>query len=123
LAASELRLPKEFNRISAGSFKCCTGLKHITIPVGISFICEDAFAKCNSLESIDFSRADKLTNLHSTAFYNCKSLKEIIIDKSQESFFQQHFPKVPTTSLKTKSNNTDSQDHSIYIPSPCTGMP
>ncbi len=53
------------------------GLKHVTIPHGVTFIGRQAFSDNDDLESVELP--DTLQTLEYSAFQSCRSLKEIVI--------------------------------------------
>lgn len=68
-----------------GSFSS-TPLTHVIIPENIVEIADAAFADCNKLHSVDFSKAfglEKISgSLYGGAFYNCSQLQTALIPQS-----------------------------------------
>ena len=64
-----------------GAFSCCENLKTVIMPSAQLDIPEYAFYRCESLEKIDLPIYN-MTEIHSNAFAECISLKEIEIPKS-----------------------------------------
>ena len=62
-------------KIGAYAFQNCTEIKEITIPVGVTEICESAFEECTSLEKITLSENTEL--IGKSAFESCYSLFSI----------------------------------------------
>lgn len=69
-------VPSGVTSIAQGAFKKCVGLKHISIPDGVS-IGISAFEDCSSLETIRIP--NDLTKLNQRVLCNCTSLKTLEI--------------------------------------------
>ena len=57
------------------AFFRCQSLKNITLPSGLTYIEEGAFANCSSLTSITIP--DSVSYISPKAFYNCTNLTQI----------------------------------------------
>lgn len=66
--------PKLYTGIGTSSFKGCTALKDVNIPL-VPSLGSLSFEECTSLEYIDLPVATTI----GTAFYNCSSLKTLIL--------------------------------------------
>ena len=71
-------------------FQNCYSLKRIALSKAMMTICSYAFNECRNLEAIEF-RGTQLTNIQSSAFYNCWQLREIHIPYSVTSMSQCFF--------------------------------
>ena len=70
----------EIEMIDKQVFYSCTQLKNITIPNGVTIICDEAFKGCSSLERITLP--DGVRYVGYMAFNLCSSLESIVIPKS-----------------------------------------
>jgi hypothetical protein len=62
---------------------CCSSLKEITLPDGLTTIDDDAFSYCSNLKEVTLPNS--LTTIGDNAFDSCTSLKEISIPDSVTS--------------------------------------
>lgn len=76
---NEFKFPviKQIETILSGA-----NVKTIVIPIGVTEICDGAFANCKSLS--DITLPEGLIKIRNSAFVNCKSLTKIEIPKSVE---------------------------------------
>lgn len=72
---SEITLPSKVTKIASGTFFDCGNLKKVNGWGHISSIGDNAFTKCEALESVKLS--DSITSIDSDTFYACTGLKEI----------------------------------------------
>ncbi len=56
-----------------------SGLKEITIPSGVTEISDWAFDTCKDLVTVNFAKDSKVERIGESAFYDCKSLKNIVL--------------------------------------------
>ncbi|MGN1130363.1 MAG: leucine-rich repeat protein [Ruminococcus sp.] len=77
----KLTLPTELDGHKINGIMSLTGnIKEITVPVTYDYIEAQAFTQCVGLEKVVFSdQYTKPFNNFSFAFYNCKSLKEVVM--------------------------------------------
>ena len=77
----QITIPDTENSTSLGgwAFAYCTGLKNVTLGVGVSSISQSAFAGCSSLESI--SLPSSINTIGGSAFAECKKLKSITMSE------------------------------------------
>lgn len=75
---TEIIIPDIINDIGRESFSQCWNLKQIFIPYSVNIIGEFCFGLCINLEEIIFGYSGSL-NIQKYAFYNCRSLKKIIL--------------------------------------------
>ena len=66
---------RNINTIQRGTFLGCVLLKRIKLPLFLNYIEEEAFFKCESLESVSFPYG--FTRIGSEAFLGCISLKKV----------------------------------------------
>lgn len=66
--------------IPAGAFSCCTGLRSVVLPEGITSIGERAFYFCSSLTSLTVP--DGVTSIGQSAFACCSGLTSITLPES-----------------------------------------
>lgn len=70
--------------IPAGAFSCCTGLRSVVLPEGITSIGERAFYFCSSLTSLTVP--DGVTSIGQSAFACCSGLTSITLPESITTF-------------------------------------
>lgn len=75
-------LPSTLQTIDADAFYG-SGLKHITIPAGVTAMGGQAFQNCDKLTSVTMQEG--LTQIGTSAFANCTALPEITIPESIET--------------------------------------
>ncbi len=68
--------------IGSIAFRDCSSLQSVTIPDGVTNICDRAFAGCNSLKSITIP--DSVTNIGDWVFDSCDSLKTVYYGGSKD---------------------------------------
>jgi hypothetical protein len=76
--AEFMRIDSSVKIIGENSFRGCTSLRSIVIPLGVTTIGKMAFAECTSLKSIVIPLG--VTTIGEMAFAECTSLKSIVID-------------------------------------------
>lgn len=64
--------------IGNNAFEECNELKQVYLPFTLTYIGEDAFNICTQLTE-DIIIPENVTSIEGWAFYNCKSLSNIII--------------------------------------------
>ncbi len=79
---TEVVIPENVIELEDASFHN-TGIKNITLPVGLTEIKDETFYGCESLESITIPEG--VTSIGENAFNYCFSLKSVIFPKSLES--------------------------------------
>lgn len=77
----EIKLPESLKSIGAHSFNGCR-IKEITLPAGLEYLGHGAFAYTD-IENVTIPAA---TDAHN-AFYSCRYLKNIFVDKANENYF------------------------------------
>ena len=77
-------IPQSVSAIEEQTFYC-SSLETILIPKYITFLGPKVFSDCQSLVSVDFENDINIVGIPSYAFYNCKSLKKIVLPKSISS--------------------------------------
>ena len=65
------------------AFHCCSSLRSVVIPDGVTSIGEYAFCDCSSLNSVVIP--DGVTSIGESAFNGCESLTDIVIPNSVTS--------------------------------------
>ena len=89
---SDIKMSNKLNIISDRSFYGCSSLIEINIPASVQIIdgyydigfsgSGGAFAYCSNLKYVIFAENSILNEIGEHAFYNCKSIKSIILPKS-----------------------------------------
>ena len=80
---TSVTLPEGLTSICNYAFRYCSSLTSITIPDGVTSIGNYAFYECTSLTSINIP--DGVTSIGDYAFYYCSSLKKILIPENVTS--------------------------------------
>ena len=84
-------------------FYCCTALKEMTIPEGITMLTGSIFGNCTSLEHVTLP--ESLETIGSGCFYSCVSLKEISIPEKVSTINDNAFFNCPSLTKITVSAN------------------
>lgn len=87
-----VEIPKRVLTIGGCAFAYCTSLKSVIISESVTSIGEAAFSNCSSLESIEIPSSVKVLGISGAehaereygVFYNCKSLKKVILHEGLE---------------------------------------
>ena len=82
----------------AGAFENCTALREISLPSQISVIEGMAFKDCSSLEKIEI-KSQFLRYVAPSAFYECVSLKQLIIHRATPPSVGQWFSSIPQSCI------------------------
>ena len=77
---TNVTLPADMTEITDNAFERCEALESITLPDNLTKIGANAFSGCKNLKSITLS--DNLTKIGANAFSGCKNLKSITIPES-----------------------------------------
>lgn len=80
---TEIQIPDTVKSINSYAFSGCTGIKHLTLPEGLTTIGAAAFNFMESLESINIPSSVK--KIGAEAFYDCAKLKKIFIPRGVTS--------------------------------------
>ena len=73
-------IPNSVTTICNNAFAYCDSLESVTLPNGITTIGEDAFFSCESLNGITFP--DSVKSIGDSAFYSCDSLESVTLPDS-----------------------------------------
>ena len=75
-ALKTIEIPSSVETIGSFAFYN-SGLTHLTIPSSVKTIRNDAYWKCDDLESVDFSLATQLATIGDYAFYDARALTSV----------------------------------------------
>lgn len=78
-----ITIPFGVTYIGDEAFALCTNLKHITLPNSVTYIGEEAFRECYNLTNIKIPNG--ITSISGMTFYFCESLKSVKIPNSVTS--------------------------------------
>ena len=73
-------IPNCVTSIGENAFQKCNSLESVTIPDSVTSIGENAFSQCSGLKSVTIPNS--VTSIGSWAFSDCKSLKNVIISNN-----------------------------------------
>ncbi len=112
----EVQLPKSLKIIGKGEFQN-SGIKSIEIPDGVTIIEGGAFSG-SALTKVVFP--DSLEEINSTAFYECKQLKNLRFPKNLKKIGDKAFVLCDKlTSIELPESTTDISQYAFYL---CSGL-
>ena len=111
---TSVTLPEGLTSVCDNAFRGCSSLTSITIPDAVTSIGSYAFYNCSSLTSITIP--DGVTGIGSAAFYNCSSLTSITIGSSVTSIGRYAFYNCTSLTSVTSSATTPPSCGYYYEP-------
>jgi len=98
----DVTIPDGVTSICDGAFSKCENLTGITIPDSVTFIGKDAFSECENLTNIIIP--ESVTSIEPLTFNNCKNLTDVTIPESVTSIGGNAFNGTPWLSAKQEEN-------------------
>lgn len=125
-------IPDTVTTVLSSAFRNCPYLRHVVVGANVTLIGTGAFKECKALETVDFSRNNKLLTLNTDAFRDCWVLDNVVLPDSVTTIGGSAFRFCKgLTSIKLSKNLVTIGDYSfngctslesITIPSKATDL-
>lgn len=87
----EINLPENLTSIPQNAFKNLKALQYIYIPNTVTYIGDEAFRECSSIQEVEFQKGLTSLNFGNRVFYKCEAMKHIVIPEGVQNIGKNMF--------------------------------